>query len=270
LTVERFSYYPVAEIIAELERRLADSTAPPDVITLSGAGEPTLYADIGELIHRTKSLFALPVAVITNGSLLGLQDVRRDLAGADLVLPSLDTASERTFRRINRPHPSLDLGRIVSGLQEFRRQFPGQIWLEILLVEGINDGDQELAALQSATRRLKPDRIQLNTVDRPAHVSGVRPVSPERLHRVAPLFGKRVEVIGRFHHASSDHGSSEHLGDRIIQMLSRRPCTDRQISEALGVELTEVAGVLHSLSRRGRIDRLYHQGNCYYSCTVGR
>ncbi|MFP3869832.1 MAG: radical SAM protein [Syntrophobacteria bacterium] len=266
LTVERFSPYTVAEIIDELDYHLAHSSSAPEIITLSGAGEPTLHAGIGELIYRIKGLTSLPVAVITNGSLLCLPEVRQEIAQADLVLPSLDAATDEVFRRINRPHCSLDLVEIIAGLLKFRRHFSGQIWLEILLVQGVNDVAPELEALRNVVEKLQPERLQLNTVDRPPQVPWAKPVSRTRLHEIAGFFGTPVEIISRFDRRPAEHHTPEDLEGRIIQMIRRRPCTKEQISAALGVELSEVAILLEAMTSSGHIKRRRHQGSHFYTC----
>ncbi|UCG13447.1 MAG: radical SAM protein [Deltaproteobacteria bacterium] len=264
LTAERFSPYSIAAILEELEYHLAMISPPPEVITLSGSGEPTLNRDIGKLIQRIQQLAALPVAVITNGSLLNFENVRNTLIHADLVLPSLDAATAEVFSRINRPHPSLRLDQIVAGLEEFRREFAGQMWLEILLVAGINDSTQEVEALQEVIARLGPERVQVNTVDRPPSIPSAGPVSEARLTEIAEYFGKAAEVISCFDSATVSNRSSEHLAKTIAEMVRRRPCTERQVSEALGVELAAISRLLESMIGHGQVGRKYHQGKYFY------
>lgn len=265
LTVERFSPYSVVEIVEELEQCLAHASSSPEVITLSGAGEPTLYADLGELIHRIKKLTSLPLAVLTNGSLLGLRDVRSDLARADVVLPSLDAATSKVFRRINRPHSSLQLKQIISGLMDFRRNYSGQIWLEVLLVSGVNDSIPELNGLKRVVERLKPERVQLNTVDRPPKVHWARPVSGASLSKLAGFFGKPAEVISRFCSPTTGETAPGDLAQCIIELVNRRPCTEKQISAALGIEITQVSALLKSMTNSGQISCRFHQDNCFYT-----
>lgn len=264
LTVERFSPFSPEKIGEELERYLVNTTPMPDIITLSGAGEPCLHAGMGEIIRLIRDFTSLPVAVLTNGSLLGREDVRKELTAADLILPSLDAATIGTFRRLNRPHPALNLEKIIAGLLKFRDQFPGRIWLEILLVRGVNDQDPELEALRAVVERLKPERVQLNTVDRPPSAAGVQPVSSERLTEVAALFGRSAEVIGSFRHQIPTSDLPD-LADSIVRMLRRRPCTEEQIASALGAGSEEVSKVLEALLQEGRVGRNVYHGLCFYT-----
>ena len=166
-TIRRFNRHLAEDILGELKDYL-DSPGPKlDYITLAGCGEPTLNAEIGRIIEDIKIMTPIKVAVLTNGTLLYREKLRRELAQADLILPSLDTAREKTFLMLNRPHPALDLERIIEGMVIFRERFGGQIWLEALLCKGLNDQMPELEALHEAATRINPDRIQLNTVFRP-------------------------------------------------------------------------------------------------------
>ena len=269
LTVQRFSPYSVQEIVEELEQRLARISVSPEVITLAGAGEPTLNEDLGDLIDRIKRLTPLPVAVLTNGSLLGSKEVRHELAGADVVLPSLDAVSKEVFSCINRPHPALQLEQIISGLLEFRSEYRGKIWLEILLVSGINDHNSELHALRGVVRRLQPERLQLNTVDRPPSDHWPRPVSRETLNKLACYLGKPAEVISGFDSPASGEWTRNDLAHSIIEMVRRRPCTVKQIAEALGVESARVSELLYSMTKDGQVNCRYHRDNYFFTNRIG-
>jgi len=180
-TVERREYVPVDQVIAELSAFL-NSNPKPDYLTFSGAGEPTLNSRIGEVLQFIQSEpRGVPTAVLTNGSLLADPQVREQLLPADVVLPSLDAASERTFRRMDRPHRALNLAGIVQGLIELRREFRGQIWLEVMILPGYNDNPDDLGLLKDAFLRIAPDRIQVNTLDRPGVIEIGRASCRERV-----------------------------------------------------------------------------------------
>jgi len=137
LTADRREYVRAKTIVAEVESLHAGGVRP-DYITVSGSGEPTLHSGLGKIIRRIKEVTSIPVAVLTNGSLLWRPEVRRAVGRADLVLPSLDAGDERMFRRINRPHPSLTFETMLTGLQGFVTEYPGEVWLEVFLTNGIN------------------------------------------------------------------------------------------------------------------------------------
>jgi wyosine [tRNA(Phe)-imidazoG37] synthetase (radical SAM superfamily) len=194
-TASRQSYVPPEEIHYELERALSDSEKRPDFVTLSGSGEPTLNTAIGEVIRGVKEITSLPVAVITNSSFLSLEEVRKDVAKADLVVPSLDAVTPALFEYINRPHPSLNIKQIVAGLIQFRRQYRGQIWLEILFCRGVNDSREEVEKMRAVIERIEPDRIQLNTPVRPPAEDFAFPLTLAQLEEIRGRFGDKAEII---------------------------------------------------------------------------
>ena len=196
-TGERFSYQTEA-IIEEMADYLKDPGVRPDVITLAGSGEPTLNQGLGRIIREIKAMSQIPVAVLTNGALLHLPEVRRELAAADMVLPSLDAAREETYRAINRPLPELPLASLLEGLTAFRREYRGRLWLEVMLLKGLNDTEEELSLLRRALQKLAPDRVQLNTAVRPVVEAAAAPLSAGEMEAAAAYLGGPVEVIASF------------------------------------------------------------------------
>jgi wyosine [tRNA(Phe)-imidazoG37] synthetase (radical SAM superfamily) len=264
LTCDRKEYSPTGEIIAEIDRLLADPASPIfDVFTITATGEPTLHSGIGTIIRHLKTQTAKPVAVLTNGSLLYQPQVREDLAAADIVIPSLDAARPRSFRQVNRPAPGADLEAIIEGLVSCRREFAGEIWLEILLVKGLNDSAEDIGALQKAVARIRPDRIQLNTVARPPLESFAVPLAQREMEAIAARFPGRVEILVDFagRQQSSPRHSSE---DEILEMLRRRPCTLSDICEALNLDCAPTRQLLAELATKGQLTIRIHNQRKYY------
>jgi len=235
-TIERKEWSPLDAVVSELEAKLLTR---PDYITLSGSGEPTLYSRLDELIDRIKDMTDIPVAVLTNGSLLGQEEVQRQLARADLVMPSLDVGNATTFHLVNRPHEAISFEQMLLGLIAFRRCFRGQYWLEVLLVGGITDIEPELAAIRTCVAQIEPDRVLLNTVTRPPAENSARPVPHDRLVEAAATFSPPAEVLEAFHHPDSSEQSSASRRD-ILELLARRPCTIDDIVAGLRMRKTEV------------------------------
>jgi wyosine [tRNA(Phe)-imidazoG37] synthetase (radical SAM superfamily) len=258
-TRRRFSYRTQA-IIAELAEYLKGPA--PDVITLAGSGEPTLNLGLGRIIEAIKEMTRIPVAVLTNGALLYLPEVRRELAPADIILPSLDAAREETYRAINRPLPELTLESLLEGLASLRREYRGQIWLEVMLLKGFNDTEVELTQLRRALAPIAPDKVQLNTAVRPAAVAGVQPLEMGDLEAAAAFLGGPVEVIASFHR--EDIVAEPCQDEDLVAMLSRRPMTAADLAQALGLPLVQVVARLKRLLDSGRIshDR-YHDQEFY-------
>jgi wyosine [tRNA(Phe)-imidazoG37] synthetase (radical SAM superfamily) len=256
----------VQEIIRELEDYLANPPAALDYITMAGSGEPTLNLGIREIIAAVKRLTHTPVAVLTNGSLFYLPEVRADVAGADVILPSLDAGREETFRRINRPHPGLSLDLVVSGLKALRREYAGQIWLEIMVLKDLNDQEEELTALKALLGELAPDKVQLNTAVRPVADSAAQPLTQEEMEAVARFLGEGTEVV-----AASRQISPERLAikDRdVLDMLARRPMTAGEVAQALGMSLAQVRERLGRLLKSGLVHRDVHREQDFYRSLV--
>jgi len=262
-TVDRFNLRQSEDILSELADFLSQSAQKLDYVTLAGSGEPTLNAETRRIIRGVKSMTPVKVAVLTNGTLLDREDVRLDLWEADLVIPSLDTAIEGTFKLLNQPHPSLDLERIIRSLAEFRAGFPGRFWLEILLVADINDSPQELEALKAAAEKIKPDLIQLNTVYRPPAQPQARPLDPEALAAAARFFGPTAEVVGGFSRTVQEL-EANNLDRRILNLVGRRPCTCQDLADALAVPAQRVRSTLEQLQQNGLIHIEHHSDQDFF------
>ena len=195
---ERREYIKAADILEELSvwfSRNPGQAEGLDYITLSGQGEPTLNTAIAEVIAGIRRLSRARLAVITNATLLADKGVRAQILGADLIIPSLDAAGEEGFRKINRPAPGLDIKNIIDGLADLRSEFPGQIWLEVMLAKGINDSPEDIRALSQAVARIRPDKVQLNSPVRTTAESEVLPADKGRLEKICEILGDKCEIF---------------------------------------------------------------------------
>ena len=263
-TCSRREFFPLSELLDELEEGLSAMRSKPDVITLSGAGEPTLYERTGELIREAKRLSGLPVAVITNSSLLDRPEVREELLESDILLPSLDTAVEETFRLMNRPHPDCGLTSIIDGLETLLGRYGGTVLFEILFLDGFNTDEENLARLKEVTDRMPPHKIQINTAVRPGTEREIAPLAPSALENIAARFGPRAEVIAGVR-AEAAGREDRAVRETIIAMLRRRPCTPRDISTSLGIPVPETAKILEQLVREGTLSAERHGEALFYS-----
>ena len=261
-SVRRRRYFSSGEILADIRSAL-DAGRRIDHITFSGSGEPTLNALLGPLIRDIKKMTSVPVVVLTNSSVLGLKSVRQALRPADIVVPSLDAASAAAFRRVNRPHPSIRIEKIIAGLEKFRAEFTGQIWLEVMLVKGVNDSPDDIATLKAAIARIRPDRIQLNTVVRPPAEKWARPLGRRALERIRRELGGGAEAVADFRKKPSP-ARSVGLRREILAMVERRPVTVRDMAAGLGCGVPEVRRQLRPLLRWRRVRGIRHKGAVYY------
>ncbi len=271
LTQERKAYVPVDEVYSEL-KDFFSSNPDPDYLTFSGAGEPTLHSQLGEVIAFVKDLRpGIPVAVLTNGTLFGDPIVREELMQADLVLPSLDAATDMALRRINRPMRSLKASDYVDGLLQFSREFKGEIWLEILILPGYNDGEENLKALKEAILKINPGRIQLNTLDRPGTVGGLLPARMSQLQEIAAFFGSdQVEIIAPPEERNKVKSYRSDVESAILETITRRPCTLADLEKMLGLHINEINKYLAVLEDSGKIETVEEERGAFYQLSASR
>lgn len=264
LTTERRAFVPTADIIAELTEYL--STNPRlDAITFSGSGEPTLHAGFGEIIGFLKTNYPqYRVAVLTNSSLLHLPEVRAELARADLVVPSLDAVSEESFLKINRPKSTLDIETMIEGLRTFTREFTGEIWMEIFIVPGVNDMPAEIARFREVLETMRFDKVQLNTLDRPAVVDWLEAASPESMEAFAHKLGVPAEIVARKRTRQATPGFNQDLSERILATIRIRPCTLVDVCDSLGIHEHEAAKYLDSLIATNQAELVRREHTIFY------
>jgi len=261
-TVSRRPYVAVAGILDELRARLAEHP-DLDFVTLSGSGEPTLNSDLGALIDGIKAMTDKPVAVLTNGTLLTDPDVRAALARADVVAPSLDAVSREAFERVNRPDESLDPEAIAEGLVTFAREFQGEVWLEVMVVEGLNDDSAEIERIAGIIEAIKPERIHVNTVVRPPASPRARAVPHDRLLEIARRFGPNAEVIAA-PTVSAQSAPPPDVEGVVVAMAERRPITALDVARSAGVSQAAAAKMLDRLVDIGVLSVVRHGETLYY------
>jgi len=260
-TTDPEDFVPVDEVVREIEKKLLNSA--PDVITLAGSGEPTLHSRIDQVIDGIKGITETKVALLTNGSLFFRQEIRERCLGADMILPTLSSAFEHTFRMIHRPHPGLELASIINGLTGLRRDYRGLMFLEIVLLAGINDTEKEIQGLKQVIDRINPDKIQLNTVVRPP--ADIKAISLDmgKLEHVKKFFGKKAEIIADIP-MEGRKGQGSTLARDFLDMVKRRPLRSVDIANALSLPLGEVEDLVKGLLIKGYIRKQDHSGDLYY------
>ncbi|MFH0948495.1 MAG: radical SAM protein [Elusimicrobiota bacterium] len=240
LTLQRKKYVAIQPVLDELKKVLK-SKIKIDCLTFSGSGEPTLNSNIGKMISEVKKITQMPIVVITNGTLLYRLDVQNDLLEADIVAPSLDAIL--SFQKINRPHKSLEIKKIIDGLVKFRKIYKGKIWLEVMFVKNVNDSTQDIKAVKKATERIKPDRIHLNTVVRPPLETYAKPLEQKKMLAIRKIFGKNCEIIsGRIKDELKPICTN--IQQKILEILKRRPM---QLEDILAIIESDKKTVLKEL-----------------------
>jgi len=229
LVNERLDYFPPEDILAEVDKTLtAHKPGEIDWVTFVGSGETTLHASIGWLIREVKALTPLPVAVITNGALLYLPEIRTDLSAADAVLPSLDAGNPQLYREINRPHPEVTFQRLLEGLIAFREGYQGKLWVEVMLVRELNDTEPALREIAAALQRIQPDEVHIVQPTRPPVETWVQPPDDEGLLRARAILGDIANIV---HPASGsfDLSGNESLVDAVVGIITRHPMREDEL-----------------------------------------
>ncbi len=263
---ERREYIPCENILAEVGQALSTHRSGEiDWVTFVGSGEPTLHSRLGELIRRVKVRTDQPVAVITNGSLLYRPEVREELSAADAILPTLDAGSEELYRKINRPHPEATFDRLVEGLTAFRAEYRGKLWVEVMLVRGLNDSAEALADITRILQKVKPDAIHINLPTRPPAETWVQPPDDEGLMRAISILGATAEVV---HPAegSFDLSGTTDITEAVIGIITRHPMRQDELERTLARwSAGQVQEALSSLESSGQAQIVERHGTRFWS-----
>jgi len=265
LSVDRKAYIEADKIKAELEHFL-ENNPKPDYITITASGEPTLNENLGEILQFIKhDNPGISVALITNGTLLHDKKVREAMMDVDLVLPSLDAATEEVFRKINRPHKDLDFEQYIKGLIDFCNEFKGKIWLEVFILPGYNDSENELTELKKLILKIKHDSVQLNTLDRPGTVANLRGATQNELQGVINFWQlDNVEIIAKPKQENKELSYRKDIENAILETISRRPCTLEDLSTILGMCNEEVSKCIEVLDGKNQILKLEQDRGVFY------
>lgn len=265
LTDERKEYILYDKVIKELDHYFT-SDPDPDYITFSGSGEPTLNIRLGDVLNFIKQRKPeIPVAVLTNGTLLNQKQVRMDLLKADVVLPSLDAASETAYLKINRPFHTLDIHDYINGLRLFREEYAGKIWLEVLIIPGYNDGKEDLLSLKEAFMKIRPDMIQLNTLDRPGAMDNLHSASQTELLEIVNFWQlENVEIIAKPPKRKEIKSYRQDTETAIQETIARRPCTVEDLTKILGLHINEVNKYLDVLEADGKVKPVRQRRGIFY------
>lgn len=263
-TIRRFTYVKLKDFEKEL-RSIVKAKTKIDFVTISGSGEPTLHKGLDRIIKSIKKITRNkhPVCVITNSSLLYRKQIRKELLSADVIMPSLDAVSNRIFRKINRPYSRLKISNIIEGLIKFRKQFKGKIWLEIMLVKGINDTISEAKKFKEAVLRIKPDKVQLNMPVRPSEIKCSIP-SLEQIHKISNIIDRNIEVINLPNYSKYQKAQNKDKEKKILEFLKVRPATLQDLSSALGLNASEVLKYVDYLTRNNKLKQKTQNNKKYF------
>ncbi|NOY23378.1 MAG: radical SAM protein [Acidobacteria bacterium] len=259
-TVDVFA--SVREVLDELERYLTDHHDDlPDFITFAGSGEPTLHSEIDKIIHGIKGMTTVPVVLLTNGSLLHRKAVLNRVLAVDYLVPSLDAGCPETYSCINRPTAAIPYEKLIEGLIAARQAYHGHYLLEVLLVDGINTGEEELDKLKEWINRIKPDAVQINTVFRPPAESNIHAASEETIQYFARLVGEKAVPVAYYtHQGVRRHVQGKLLKAVILKTVGIRPCTIQEMTDSIGVSRSAMKNAVQALIVSGKVHEMNFDG----------
>jgi wyosine [tRNA(Phe)-imidazoG37] synthetase (radical SAM superfamily) len=265
LTLERMEYVKYDKVIAELKQFMSNKPKI-DYITFSGSGEPTLNSRIGDILNHIKENYPeVKTAVLTNGTLLSDKKIRNTLIHADVILPSLDAASQAAFEKINRPDPQLKIEPYIQGLIDLRKEYKKKIWLEVFILKNYNDSKEELDLLKQAILRINPDSVQLNTLDRPGTMADLVPLSNRELEEIIAYWNlPNTEIISSVSKRTSVDSYSGDIETAILGTIARRPCTLDDLHHLLGIHVNEINKYLGTLEAKNKIKTVNLQRGVFY------
>jgi len=264
-TNERKDFYPKKEIIKEMEESINLNKNKFDYITFVGSGEPTLCKSLGELILKAKKLSKKPICIITNGSLFYREDVREELMFSDVVLPTLDAGDEKLFIKINRPHPSIKFEKMIQGYIDFRKEFSGKFWIEIMLMKGINDSKEELLKIKNKLDLIKPDRIDVNVPIRPPAESWVQIPDKNIISTLNDVFGEYNNI--NFPERGKFSVFSSNFEMELKKLLERHPMRQEQIFETFSSKKFNEQDILlqlNTLASQNKIKKVIYNNQPFW------
>lgn len=264
-TNERRDFYLKEEIYKEMEEAIKQNKEKFDYITFVGSGEPTLYKSLGKLILKAKEFSSKPICVITNGTLLYSPEVRKELASADVVLPSLDAGDEKLFIKINRPHPSIEYEKMIQGYIDFRKEYNGKFWIEVMLMKGINDSKEKLVKIKNQLDLIKPDRIDINVPIRPPTESWVQIPDINVIPILNDVFGEYNNINFPEQGIFSVFSSNFEMELKIL--LERHPMRQEQIFETFSSKKFNEQDLLlelNTLASQNKITKVIYNNQTFW------
>jgi wyosine [tRNA(Phe)-imidazoG37] synthetase (radical SAM superfamily) len=247
----------------EMAKEIVDAAGRwrPDFVTFGGSGEPTLNLHLGYVVKEIKRHLESKTALLTNASLLFREDVRRAVMDLDLILPTFSAGSPEVFQALHSPRGDLSLEGLKEGIRALRREFKGRIWMEVMLVSGINDRDSELLGIREFIREIGPERVQVGTVERPPADPSARPVDGLYLYMAREFLGEKAEMI-----SPKKGGPAPGLAiQELLETLKRRPLKDQEVFESLGVGPAPPEEVLSRIEASLGLKRIRQGGGFYYA-----
>lgn len=264
-TVERRTYYHTEAVVEEVIDRLRALKSVPDYVTFLGCGEPTLAANMSGILSGISASWEGKKALLTNGALFWMDDVRKESLGFDVVLPTVSAGNEQLFRKIHRPFRTLNHYMVIEGLRTFALNFTGEIWVEVMLMKGVNDDRRSLEEIRTCIEPLHADKIHLTAPIRPPSERWILCPTKEAVELAMQLIPGSVDTMG---HEEGGFGSRrEKVVEDLLDMARVHPMREEQIIDVFrksGLSPEEASEHLARMVDEGVILRTEHVGKVFY------
>ena len=257
----RKEYVPMKAVLAELDTWLK-TDGQADHLTLAGSGEPTLQLHFGEVFRWAHENTEIPSALLTNGSLLHLPEVRKEAALADKVKVTLSAWDEDSFRRIHRPAQGITFGKLVEGERAFRREYAGELSVEVFIVDGINSDAASARKIAALVETIEPDRIDINTAVRPPADPDVKAAPEECLQSLIGIFGSKASITAAF--KPQKNRSLEISEEALLGVIKRHPATCAQLAREFNLPQDRMYSKLRVLVAEGILREDNRGDEAYY------
>ncbi|HEX9906982.1 MAG TPA: radical SAM protein [Thermoplasmata archaeon] len=264
-SVERRAYYHTDRLVEGVLTRLASLTSVPDYVTFLGCGEPTLASNMGDILKGISARWEGKKALLTNGALLWMNDVRKESFGFDVVIPTISAGNEQLFRKIHRPHPSLNHRKVLEGIRQFATDFPGEFWIEVMLLGGVNDDRRSLEEIRTKIEPLKADKIHLTAPIRPPTERWVRCPTKEAVELAMSV------IPGALDKTEPEEGGFGSIREKVVEdllnMARIHPMREEQVFDVFrdaGLEREDASDILKCLLVDGIMMRVEHRGRVFY------
>ena len=267
LFFERKSFFDLKKLIEEFSAGYEVFKDSIDVVTVTGAGEPALNSDLGEIADLLKEKIHQPLALLTNSSLIDSATVQKEMSKFDIVVPSIDAVTEDIFKKINRPHPDIEINNIVDGLINFSHNYDGKLYPEVLVLKNINDGENEIRKISEVINRMKYETVHLNTAYRPGPYKDAVALNEEELTDVALLFAKYgVNIkISNFISKEQNNEYEGNIKQTVFKLLDMRPCSKEDICNIFSISESYRENILTKMLNKNEIKLTLHNGTEFFS-----
>ncbi|MEA2071341.1 MAG: radical SAM protein [Asgard group archaeon] len=261
-TNTRQDFFPREDILDNVIHVL-ESDISLDYITFVGEGEPTLCKSLGWLIDQIKALSTKPISVITNGALLSNAKVRNELLDADVILPTLDAVDQSLFKRVNRPIKGLHIDDIIDGMSLFREMFSGEIWMEVMLVKNLNDGEENIADLKKVLDTLHSDRVYVNVPIRPPAEPWVQIPPHKRVMEICETLG--ATNISNYEDEEGFHiDKRKRFTEQILTITQRHPLRENQIMKMTDLSEPKVKKLLQEMAADKKLRKVIYNEKTFW------